>query len=264
MSSCDPVGKTGREPAARLLLLLLCGASAVPQLGTAGRGPRALLTHSTPPLPKCCSLYTPPAPHWKQSLAASRRSSTTLHRLRPAGLVHSCAPRPRLCPSTVAAAAGKGDSITRQRACCWEESCQEVRAFVTQHGRLPRQKGSEREPLLPEEGELGEWCNNQRRRRRGTKQGAPLSADEVATLASIPGWLWNEEELWAQRVQEVKAFLAQHGRLPRTKARDSQPGEAALGIWCMHQRQRHRRTGSQKPLSEEQVAALEAINGWEW
>lgn len=69
---------------------------------------------------------------------------------------------------------------------------QAVAAFVDQHGRLPHQKGGEAQPLLEVEGQLGEWCYWQRRRRRGTR-GAELTSEEVVKLEAIPGWQWGEQ-----------------------------------------------------------------------
>jgi hypothetical protein len=147
----------------------------------------------------------------------------------------------------------------------WEQRCREVAEFVEEHARLPRQKAGRAQPLLPGEKELGDWCNTQRKRRKG-KVLPPLSPEQVAALAAIPGWVWESHPPWAQQRLAVEAFVREHGRLPRQyacRAQPLQPGEKQLGQWCCSQQQR--RKGNRQPqLTPDQVAALEAIQHWRW
>ncbi len=147
----------------------------------------------------------------------------------------------------------------------WEQRRLQVAAFYEQHGRWPRHTGGKAMPLRPGEKELGNWCNNQRQRRKGTQK-PPLTPEQVAALEAMDGWFWEEwqQEPWEARYQQVAAFQQQHGRFPRHMATETKPleeGEQGLGAWCNMQRQRWR--GTQKPpLTPQQVAALEALAGW--
>ena len=217
-------------------------------------------------LSACCSLHaaTPAGP----GLGAPRSLLRSLAVLRSArgrsGLAQSgqvlrpAAPL-RLAPR---AQAEFGQTVRSEQ---WEQRRQQVTAFVEQHGRLPRQVGSQREPLLAGERQLGRWCGTQRQRWKG-KQQPPLSAKQQAALEAIPGWVWEEQMPWEQRRQQVAAFVEQHGRLPRTEGSKKEPllaGERQLGVWCNRQQQR-RKGQQQPPLSAKQQAALEAIPGWSW
>ena len=151
----------------------------------------------------------------------------------------------------------------------WEQARQQVIAFQQQHGRLPRATANATGPLVPGERPLGLWCVDQQRRKAGSK-GQPLTVQEQACLASIPGWGWwpsqRKHVPWEERLQQVQEFVQQHGRLPRQRARSGVPflpGEKELGTWVYRQRQRSK--GQQQPqLSAEEVAALETVPGWYW
>ncbi len=156
----------------------------------------------------------------------------------------------------------------------WEQMRQQVLAFQQAHGWLPRQAANKLGKLVEGERRLGVWCTQQRRRQEGSK-GPPLLAAQVAALEAIPGWRRQEAGTqgphgprvpWEQRQLEVAAFYEQHGRFPRTEASTSSPfaeREKELGTWCHRQRQRWK--GQKKPpLTPEQVAALEAMDGWFW
>ncbi len=149
----------------------------------------------------------------------------------------------------------------------WELRQLQVAAFFEQHGRWPRRRGSKAMPLRPGEKELGNWCNNQRQRWKGTQK-PPLTPEQVAALEAMDGWVWEEWRLepWEARYQQVAAFRQQHGRFPRQQATESKPfeeGEQGLGNWCDRQRQRWR-GNTKPPLTPEQVAALEALPDWRW
>lgn len=100
----------------------------------------------------------------------------------------------------------------------WEESFTLLRAFVSGNDRLPKKSGGE-------EGRLGNWIDDQRRR---------ASAGQRARLdAEFPGWDAPVFPFDA-RLEEVKAFHAATGRLPRM----CDTGDArALAQWVSAQRQ---------------------------
>ena len=143
---------------------------------------------------------------------------------------------------------------------------QQVQAFVHQHGRFPRQHASKRLPFQPNEEELGLWCRLQKQRGEGsTDRSPPLTAEQQAALAAIPGWVWGVDERWEQRRRQVEAFVRQHGRMPRRQASSENPlleGEQGLGIWRAHQKEEERGVGRRPPLTAEQLAALQSIPLW--
>ena len=76
----------------------------------------------------------------------------------------------------------------------------------------------------------------------------------------MPGWVWAERTAapvtpWPDQLALLVAFVAEHGRLPRTK--ESYRG-VKIGVWINTQR------ANRSKLSPERVAALEAVPGWVW
>ncbi|GAB4822680.1 hypothetical protein N2152v2_009726 [Parachlorella kessleri] len=76
----------------------------------------------------------------------------------------------------------------------WELRLQQLQSFVCQHGRMPRQHGSKRVPAQPGEEELGVWCSAQRQHRKGSSHQPPLTAEQLAALAAVPGWYWTKDD----------------------------------------------------------------------
>ncbi|GAB4823100.1 hypothetical protein N2152v2_010146 [Parachlorella kessleri] len=153
----------------------------------------------------------------------------------------------------------------------WRERWQQVFEFARQHGTLPRIVGSQARPLLHGEVLLSVWCKNQRQRWAGTHSSnhhRPLTEWEAAKLEDIPFWRWDYwDDQWEQRFQEVAAFVAASGRLPRrgcSKASPLQRGERCLGLWCETQRERKKGRGLRALLTEQQVARLEGMPRWYW
>ena len=147
----------------------------------------------------------------------------------------------------------------------WEVRLQQVQAFVRRHGRIPRQQGSKSLPLEPSERVLGTWCITQRERRKGSTPRQPLTAEQQAALATLPGWFTYGSDRWEQQRQQLEAFVRQHGRMPRKQATLKEPllaGEQELFKWCKVQKQRQGATGRRSPLSARQLAAVEAIPLW--
>lgn len=65
----------------------------------------------------------------------------------------------------------------------WERSLGAVMGFVNANNRMPRKSASSESA----ERRLSEWSAKQ----RAAKRRNTLSADRVAILESIPGWLWS-------------------------------------------------------------------------
>lgn len=118
----------------------------------------------------------------------------------------------------------------------WEDSLQELRAFVTSHGRLPRWSAAD------DEMRLRNWLNDQRRR---ADEAQRARLDEVCAEWDEPAYSFEAQ------FDALKAFHAANGRLPRA----SDKGEAkVLGRWLSGQRQ---------TASPERRSALDAeFPGW--
>ena len=118
----------------------------------------------------------------------------------------------------------------------FETAVTRIKAFVTEHGRLPTQ------------GE-DSWISNQR---EAFKKGK-LSTDRIHVIESIPLWTWNKrEDSFKISVSWVKAFVAEHGRLPTTRE--------DLGLRFHKQRQLYKKG----KLSAERIQLIETIPLWEW
>ena len=67
------------------------------------------------------------------------------------------------------------------------------------------------------------------------------------------------EAQWLAKVEEVKQYAAQHGRLP---LQESGP----LGVWVKKQRMAYKvlQQGDPSPMTPERSAALGAVPGWVW
>ncbi len=112
-----------------------------------------------------------------------------------------------------------------------------------------------------EDGEpLGNWVrtNTNQAAYRG-KLGKRITADRIAKLESLPGWGWQRHEsAWNRQYASLLAFVKRegHARVPQ----GFMEGEVALGSWVGRQRAFHR----QRMLSQDCVARLEAVQGWQW
>ena len=98
--------------------------------------------------------------------------------------------------------------------------------------------------------------------------GSSSGRDGAAAGASGAGTATSQrlDERWERQLRKVAAFQEQHGRIPRTDGSKEEPlteEERKLGSWCHRQRQRKKGTAS-PPLTQEQEAALKAIERWFW
>lgn len=121
----------------------------------------------------------------------------------------------------------------------FEERLDELEAYVSDHGRLP--KPTDRVGI-------GRWLGNQRR--RGSAQ------NRQALDERVPGWRGTNEstggevtESFLARVASLEAYVAEHGGLPARRA----PG--GLPEWILYRR---------RLASPEQRAVLDArVPGWD-
>ncbi len=105
---------------------------------------------------------------------------------------------------------------------------------------------------------LATWMTS---RRSNYRQGR-LSADRVAAVEAVPGWVWDTHEAkFAIGLSLLRSFVDREGRLPQQNVVEHSAGdEFNLGSWISARRNEYRRGN----LSAERVAALEDIPGWIW
>jgi hypothetical protein len=119
----------------------------------------------------------------------------------------------------------------------WDARFDELVAYHAEHGRLPTQSAP---------GGLGSWAGRQRAGR------ATMDAERKARLEALGWWMWDTlEDAWSTKFDELVAYHAEHGRLPRTTT----PG---LGSWVTFQRQ------SRETMGAERKARLESLQWWVW
>ena len=102
------------------------------------------------------------------------------------------------------------------------------------------------------------------RNRRSAFAGGRLSAERVAALEAIPGWLWDlvKEAEFQRGLGALKQFVAREGHtlVPGSHVEVFQGEEVRLGGWAKSRR--HAYKG--ETLRAEWVAALEAVPSWVW
>lgn len=132
---------------------------------------------------------------------------------------------------------------------------QEVRIFVDQHKRLPKDGGS------PDERRLGQWLQSQRHRR---KQGL-LQERRAAELETLPGWFWSRDldGPWWASFEKVKTYCEKYRKPP--SAGSLNPVFRKLGEWTSAQRQTFLgNRPNARALTQRQIESLEALPGWFW
>lgn len=120
----------------------------------------------------------------------------------------------------------------------WETTYQTVQRLAQELGRLPRlSDGADPRTV--------NWIANQRRAVR-------LRNHQRAALECLPGWSWDpKQDAWLERAEQVRQFIATHGRTPRQRV----PEESALAHWLSRQKVAHRKG----QLSEERSQILEYV-----
>jgi len=102
----------------------------------------------------------------------------------------------------------------------------------------------------------GSWVSN----RRLNYASGTLSANQIAELEAIPGWVWSPlAEMWATGVAAVRGYATEngHARVPR---RYVSPDGHRTGVWVSARRAEYA-TGR---LTPDRIAELESIPGWVW
>ena len=136
------------------------------------------------------------------------------------------------------------DALNAVSGWCWEadpfhSKLAKLVEFVASTGRLPKKADNQ----------LGKWVSYQRRLYKTGK----LSQERIDALNAVSGWQWEAEDPFHSNLAKLVEFVASTGRLPKK-------AEKPLGTWVSKQRHRYK-TGK---LSQEKIAALNAVSGWCW
>ena len=132
----------------------------------------------------------------------------------------------------------------------WEDRLDCLKTFQHSNGRLPQQIEADADGRR-----LGNWVNTQQRAYHSGK----LSSERITALAEVPGWAWRVprglgSDDW---VDMARAFQQANGHLPQQG--DTWDGRN-VGTWVFNKRVAYHKGG----LSQEMIAACEAIPGWVW
>ena len=130
----------------------------------------------------------------------------------------------------------------------WHERLARLKAFQQSRGALPQGSAVGHDGVR-----IGTWVHEQRK----SYQRKQMSADRIAALEEVPGWSWCERTEFDDWVDMVRASQQANGHIP--KQHDTWDGKN-VGKWVMTARSAYKKGG----LSEEMIAACEAIRGWVW
>jgi hypothetical protein len=130
------------------------------------------------------------------------------------------------------------DSMGRALFGAWDTRLAELVAYHAEHARVPC--GKDR---------IGRWATTQRSSRE------TMAPERKAKLDALPWWRWSQSVIvkWDERLAELEAYHAEHGRLPLCGARAD-----ALGCWVSAQR------AKRETMTPERKAKLDALMWWKW
>ena len=142
----------------------------------------------------------------------------------------------------------------------WENGFEHAKAYKALHGDL----------LIPatyicEDGfKLGIWINNQRTAYMKLRNaGTDVSEVERFKQLEAIGMVWNRADMaFEEGIYQATRYAAEHGNLDMA-AQYVTPDGYKLGQWIVRMRRRYQGYQGNAPLSEEQIARLEAI-GMKW
>jgi superfamily II DNA or RNA helicase len=133
----------------------------------------------------------------------------------------------------------------------WDEGYRHLLLYVQREGRSDVPAS-----FVSDDGyTLGRWVSFKRLHRR---QGR-LSAERVARLEAIPGWMWDPRaNVWDRSFEYLERFVEResHALVPS----DHTEQGFRLGGWVVEQRVGKNRG----QLSSQRLARLEALPGWSW
>jgi superfamily II DNA or RNA helicase len=135
----------------------------------------------------------------------------------------------------------------------WEE---QRNHWITQYEKLQRAPSTKSKET--DEKRAGHWQSNMRR----VKKNGTMTTERSAELEAIPGWEWGTERdetyTWEEQKQN---WITQYEKLQRTPSQTSKDTEECrAGKWQNNTRMVYKK----RKMSQECIAQMEAIPGWEW
>lgn len=132
----------------------------------------------------------------------------------------------------------------------WHDGLARLRAYTAAHG-----SATPPQHLILDGFPLGRWTADRRRQHRlGT-----LPPDWITAMEALPGWSWHPNATkWEAGLRSLSIYAARNGAAtpPQSATLDGYP----VGQWVHHQRVAYRTAR----LSNDRIAALEALPGWIW
>ena len=134
----------------------------------------------------------------------------------------------------------------------WAAGVAAVRAYAAENADARVPDGH----VSPDGHRTGAWVQA-RRQQYAT---GSLSADRIAELESLPGWVWNMlDAQWVAGIAAVRAYATKHGHA-RVPYSFMSPDGHRTGPWA----QSRRRDYAAGKLSADRIAELESLPGWAW
>lgn len=135
----------------------------------------------------------------------------------------------------------------------WEDMYQQLKEFSKREGHCKVTAG--------QDNKLASWLSRQRMlRRRSIPGNREITKEQIGLLEEL-GIVWEAadyDEMWEQKFDELQSYADANGhcRVPRLSG--------PLRTWVAKQRQcRHKNSGSNRQLSDSQIARLDSI-GFVW
>jgi hypothetical protein len=142
----------------------------------------------------------------------------------------------------------------------WYSRLEELKAYKHEHGDCLVPNKYSTNP------QLGTWVMHQRAQYRKLREGkpSPMTEERVNALEAI-GFTWaisNADTDWAERVEDLKRFKAQHGTC---LVPNKYPENPKLGAWVGKQRKQYKLFLENKPcnLTQERIRELDEV-GFVW
>lgn len=130
------------------------------------------------------------------------------------------------------------------RNTAWNAKYQELEAW---HGKYGNYRNIQQENPT-----LYRWMANQRKKRDGKGNHAPLTIQQIQRLEALK-FPWKPRSDWDEMYEELHAFYQQHGHL-RVEYRSQ------LYVWMETQRRKRLDTKGYAPLTKDQIDRLDQIN----
>ncbi|HVT77889.1 MAG TPA: Helicase associated domain protein [Acidimicrobiales bacterium] len=153
-------------------------------------------------------------------------------------------------PERIAAFQALPGFVWNERDAAWDEHFAQLETFVARNGHASPDGNATVDGFG-----IGKWVTKQRAK---IKNGA-LEPDRVERLHSLPGWVDDVlDAQWERGFARMVQYHARYGEVPTQKVKCDDG--FTLGAWVATQRERWR-LGR---ISQDQIARLEAVAGWEW